>query len=400
MEPCNKCEQCVSITNGTNMDVLELDAASNRGIDEIRALRDTIKLAPFQAQKKVYIIDEVHMLTTEAFNALLKTLEEPPSHAMFILCTTEPHKIPATIISRCVHIPFTHASDEELIRSFARVAKGESLVIDTETLLGIAKLADGGFRDGVKILEELVAFAGGKKITKELLEQKYQISNIKYQISEMIAYLIDRDARGGIQLVEKLIEQGVDMRYFSEQLLQELHALLLVKVGIHQISNIKYQISNIRMEDLQRLFELLSRAHGEIKYAVLPSLPLELAIVEWAVLFRHSGKPEAHPESVVSKGDSGSSTRMTEEKTQKTNDNTTNFWQQFIEKTKSYNHSIAGVLRSCKLKEYSKKGLVIQTPYTFHKQKLEEGKAQDLLEKVYQEVTGKKGSVVVELSNK
>jgi DNA polymerase-3 subunit gamma/tau len=119
IEPCgNKCEQCISITNGTNLDVLEIDAASNRGIDEIRDLKDKIHLAPLSAKTKVYIIDEVHMLTTEAFNALLKTLEEPPPHAMFILCTTEPHKVPATILSRCTHIAFETATEEELIRSF------------------------------------------------------------------------------------------------------------------------------------------------------------------------------------------------------------------------------------------------------------------------------------------
>ena len=112
IEPCNKCEQCLSITNGNNLDIFEIDGASNRGIDEIRDLKEKIKLAPFKASKKVYIIDEVHMLTTEAFNALLKTLEEPPSHAVFILCTTEPHKVPATIVSRCLRINFTRATDD------------------------------------------------------------------------------------------------------------------------------------------------------------------------------------------------------------------------------------------------------------------------------------------------
>src|SRR5579884_4048056 len=117
IEPCNECSQCTSITNGTNLDVFEIDAASNRGIDEIRDLKEKIRLSPVAAKKKVYIIDEVHMLTTEAFNALLKTLEEPPSHAMFILCTTEQHKVPATILSRCFHIGFSKATPDELVRS-------------------------------------------------------------------------------------------------------------------------------------------------------------------------------------------------------------------------------------------------------------------------------------------
>src|SRR5215469_4743338 len=131
-EPCNICSQCVSIASGTNVDVLEIDAASNRGIDEIRELKEKIRLAPVLAIQKVYIIDEVHMLTTEAFNALLKTLEEPPEHAMFILCTTEAHKVPETIVSRCFQIMFKPATDQEIARSLERVAKGENLKIEKD----------------------------------------------------------------------------------------------------------------------------------------------------------------------------------------------------------------------------------------------------------------------------
>src|SRR3989338_9371100 len=150
IDPCNKCSECVSISSGSYLDVLEIDGASNRGIDEIRDLREKVKLSPASAQKKVYIIDEVHMLTTEAFNALLKTLEEPPDHAIFMLCTTEPQKVPSTIISRCFHIAFHPATESELIRSFGRIVKGEKIDIDKEALKVIAKLSEGGFRDGTK----------------------------------------------------------------------------------------------------------------------------------------------------------------------------------------------------------------------------------------------------------
>src|SRR6185437_9781888 len=169
IEPCNICDQCVSITSGTNVDVLEIDAASNRGIDEIRELKEKIRLSPVSATRKVYIIDEVHMLTSEAFNALLKTLEEPPDHAMFILCTTESHKVPETIVSRCFQIMFKPATEEELVRSFKRIVEGEKLKIEDEALKYIAQLADRGFRDGAKVLEELVLGADGQQITKELV---------------------------------------------------------------------------------------------------------------------------------------------------------------------------------------------------------------------------------------
>src|SRR3990167_6528347 len=142
-EPCNKCEACLSLSRGNALDLIEIDAASNRGIDDIRDLREKIRLAPANLSKKVYIIDEAHMLTKEAFNALLKTLEEPPEHAMFVLCTTEPQKLPETIISRCLHIAFKPPTDEEMKRSLRRVAKGEGLQIDDEGFAQISKLSSG-----------------------------------------------------------------------------------------------------------------------------------------------------------------------------------------------------------------------------------------------------------------
>ena len=159
------------------MDVLEIDAASNRGIDEIRDLREKINLSTVKAKYKVYIIDEVHMLTAEAFNALLKTLEEPPSHAVFVLCTTEPQKVPATIASRCLTVSFSLATQDELLRSLRRIVSGEKLNIEKDALEEIARLSDGSFRDGSKILQELSVKAGSKKITKELVDKEYQISN-------------------------------------------------------------------------------------------------------------------------------------------------------------------------------------------------------------------------------
>jgi len=157
--PCNKCDQCVSITNGTNIDVIEMDAASNRGIDDIRALRDIIKLAPAKAKSKIYIIDEAHMLTIEASNALLKTLEEPPSHVYFILATTNPEKLIETIKSRTTLIQFTKATTEETKRSLKRIIKKEKFItksvmlIKNEELDQIIKLSEGSFRDAVKLLE-------------------------------------------------------------------------------------------------------------------------------------------------------------------------------------------------------------------------------------------------------
>ena len=202
-EPCNECDQCTSITNGTNVDVLEIDAASNRGIDEIRELKEKIRLAPVAAKRKVYIIDEVHMLTTEAFNALLKTLEEPPEHAMFILCTTEAHKVPETIVSRCFQIMFRPATEEELVRSFKRIVAGEKIKIDDEALKYIAQLADRGFRDGVKVLEEVTLLAKpGEEINKDFLDKVYKSSLTVHGLLSFLTFLKDRDIKKSLEIIQ------------------------------------------------------------------------------------------------------------------------------------------------------------------------------------------------------
>src|SRR5581483_863467 len=273
IEPCNKCDQCISITNGSNLDVLEIDGASNRGIDEIRDLREKIKLSPAGSYKKVYIIDEVHMLTTEAFNALLKTLEEPPAHALFVLCTTEPHKVPETILSRCFHISFQKATKEELIRSLSRIVKGEKLDVEKEALDYISSLSDGAFRDGAKILEEVSLLADCKKITKDLVEKKYQASGISHYVMEFLNLLQQKKTKENLEIISKLEEQGTDMKFFTDQLMQQLHVQLLENVGGKQ--------TLFGIEEIKKIIQLLNEASLQTKYAVIPQLPLELVVVEW-----------------------------------------------------------------------------------------------------------------------
>src|SRR5579872_7513583 len=156
-EPCNKCQSCLAISDGSNLDLFEIDAASNRGIDEIRDLREKIKLSPVSSRFKVYIIDEAHMLTTEAFNALLKTLEEPPKHAIFILCTTASSKLPPTIISRLSRFNFKRATEDEIVAAISKIAKAEKVDIDKEAFFAVAKAADGSFRDAVSLFDQLAS---------------------------------------------------------------------------------------------------------------------------------------------------------------------------------------------------------------------------------------------------
>ncbi len=400
IEPCNKCGQCISITNGTNLDILEIDAASNRGIDEIRDLRDKIRLAPASANKKVYIIDEVHMLTTEAFNALLKTLEEPPSHALFILCTTEWQKVPLTIVSRCFHISFKPAATDELIRSFMRVAKNEKMNIDKQALGLVAGLSDGSFRDGAKILEELSSIFGKKKITKELVETKYKISSIKSEVLQMLNLMAEKNTKEALKLVSQIVEEGTEMKYFISQLISKLHAVLLFKVGVEKEGEVANNpsVDGLEIEDIKKLMELLTRASLELKYAVISQLPLEMAIIEWGMEVGARG-PVAGS-FPAPRQSSGQASAVYPEQSRRIGSPSTpatprSLLEQLIEKVKPYNHSVAGLLRGCQILEYDGEKMVIETNYKFHKERLEEAKTRELIEKAGSELTG--NSVIVKI---
>ncbi len=448
IEPCNTCEQCISITNGTNLDVMEIDAASNRGIDEMRDLREKIRLSPIAAKKKVYIIDEVHMLTTEAFNALLKTLEEPPAHAMFILCTTEAHKVPATILSRCFHIAFTLATTEELVRSFKRILKGEKIAIEDDALTIIATLSEGGFRDGAKILEELVLLANGEKITKSFVEEHYKTRKSSDAVSELITAFVKKDSKGGLVTIAQLVKEGGDAKYLFIQLLTLLHGTLLHKLGIE---NTEYAEAALVLsgEELKELVVLLTRSASDMKYAVVPSLPLELALIEWSnenskFKIQNSKFDEKNGEKNVvevttetiklSVPDDVSVSTLRkqvgniakikalygEEKEKKVEEDIKvsgisllhassdgeitkewlgEFWRCIISEMKTYNHTIAGVLRGCMIKSFDRKHLIIETSFKFHKEKLDQRKTMDALENICKQLTGSPISVTIELKN-
>ena len=383
IEPDNKCSQCISITNGNNLDVLEIDGASNRGIDEIRDLKEKINLAPFKAFRKIYIIDEVHMLTTEAFNALLKTLEEPPNHAIFILCTTEPQKVPVTILSRCFRINFTRATDEELVRSMQRIVKSEEIKIDKDALLEIAKLSDGSFRDGSKILEEVFVFAGRKTITKDLVNEKFNTLGIGESISEMLEALSKKDMKKGFHICRELVKQGMDFKFFIETLIERLHFILLAKVGLEK----EEMEMNLTIAEIKKLYELLTEAYNETKSAVLPQAPLELAIMEWT-----EEKEEVEDSNTFIKV-----VKQEEVTSPKTPIKHTgnDFFNNLIEEVKNHNNLLAGVLRSCSANEIKDSKLEIIARSKFHKEKLEEEKAMKILEEAAQKVFNRKINVTI-----
>lgn len=276
VEPCNKCENCISITAGRNLDVLEIDAASNRGIDEIRDLREKIKLAPVSLHYKVYIIDEVHMLTTEAFNALLKTLEEPPAHAVFILATTEAEKLPETILSRCIIFNFKKATVAEIVHCLTRVSKGEKVETSDKLFYKIARAADGSFRDATKILEQAI-------LENALTEEKLSILLGRDSITaeNFLQLLVANDLSKILSEINKISLTGANFRYLVEDVLKLLHQILLAKHGINT-GAINDDVSKLlEVKDVLVLIKLFSKVYVELKNTSLPQLPLEVAVVEW-----------------------------------------------------------------------------------------------------------------------
>ncbi|TSC53914.1 MAG: DNA polymerase III subunit gamma/tau [Microgenomates group bacterium LiPW_16] len=413
-EPCNKCPTCLSITNGINLDVLEIDAASNRGIDEIRDLREKIKLAPASARKKVYVIDEAHMLTTEAFNALLKTLEEPPPHALFVLCTTVPEKLPETIISRCTRLDFKRANTDDLIRSLKRAKKGEKREIEEEALLGIASRSEGSYRDAHKLLELVLLTYPRAKINVEMVKKVLGEKEVSEDVFE---WIIARDAKIGLKMVNTMVEKGVDFKFLTQMILDTLHNHLLANYGIIK-ENFDYnkKFTSLTLADLQKLISLISQASRELRTSPIPQLPLELAIVEWCEgedEIGAGGNEFFQPASQPSAQDPGHSTRanlsgdIAVRRVSKIAarhpctgglGEIENRWEEILAAVKPQNHSVAGLLRSCRPISFDGKNLAIEAFYKFHFERLSEPKVKDLLEKVLQNLFAKKIKISPALS--
>lgn len=287
VNPCNHCDNCDKITTGTSMDVFEIDAASNRGIDEIRELRETVKFAPVDGRYKVYIIDEVHMLTTEAFNALLKTLEEPPGHVVFVLATTEPHKIPATIHSRCQRYDFRRISVKEIEQRLASIAKQSELRAAPEALRLIAVQADGGMRDALSILDQCSTLDDSEMITAEHVRKLLGLIGHEWvwQLTDAIAV---RDAHTALLKLDELIQLGKDIRQLLLELALHARSLMLYKAApdidtIEVYSEDKavlaMQSAKFSHQELVHMLEVLHQAANDTKWAAEPRIAVEMALI-------------------------------------------------------------------------------------------------------------------------
>jgi DNA polymerase-3 subunit gamma/tau len=377
-EPCNQCDSCLSITAGTNLDVLEIDAASNRGIDDIRSLREGIKLAPIHARYKVYIIDEAHMLTGEAFNALLKTLEEPPPHAIFILCTTRPEKLPETITSRCFVFNFRKAKKEEIVKGLAKIVDEEKLAVEDGVLGEIAQAGGGSFRDSQKLLEQLAA--GGQKIT--LGSAKEVLGRVEGTRPEkLLVLLAEQKTAEAIAELGRVVEEGGDLSWYTKEILEILRIGLLAKFGVKDTERIideetDKKLQTLTIEQIKGLIGLFSRAAVDLAKAVVPQLPLEMAVVEWAADDSYEiHKPhETHdPTPPVSSDPGGSIVAV---------------WPRILTEVGPKNHSVQAFLRASRPQSFDGETLTLEVFYEFHKSQLETEKCRHLVEEVATSVLG------------
>jgi len=299
-EPCDQCLSCQEIAQGKSFDLIEIDAASNRGINEIRELKERIRFLPSLSRFRVFIIDEVHMLTPEAFNALLKTLEEPPSYVLFILATTKIHELPETIISRCQVFKFTKIPLEEIVDYLKEIAKKEGVKISEEVLKIIAFRSEGCARDAMSLLGQIIAL-GDKEITLEEAMLVLPPSQLNLVI-DLLDLLIKKEAKGAIELVNNLLAEGGDLDQFITDFIDFLRKVFLQKVGVLDESykfhldeelnkNLTRLALSIDLKDLVRLIERFVKLKIGFEYSEIPQLPIELAILELSQVDSASAEP-------------------------------------------------------------------------------------------------------------
>lgn len=399
-EPCGECASCQAIEAGRMLDLIEIDAASNRGIDDIRNLRERIKLAPSQSRKKVYVIDEVHMLTREAFNALLKTLEEPPSHALFILCTTELEKVPETVRSRCQIFEFKRARDTEIAEKLAHICEAEGEALGGAEIREIARAARGGYRDAETILEQVLI--GGEKVTDLVGEGRGSY------LSDFVSWLMGGDCEKSLTFINHSYSEGKDLSHFNHVLLEYLRDLLLISAGLGEelIASgaedflvMKGQADQLGRERIVYLINEFTQSARSLSNSPIPSLPLELAVVDSCHVIggavtsgnlgdsvsclevRGDAKDHQTDSGACADGRhcpaSGGSSRLEDVRER---------WEEIVAKVRNYNHGLEVLLRSVKPVAFDGGVLCLEAYYSFHQECLSQVKNVILVEKALQEV--------------
>jgi DNA polymerase-3 subunit gamma/tau len=291
--PCDRCANCLEIAQGNSVDVIEIDGASNTSVDDVREIRENIKFTPFRGHYRVYIIDEVHMLSNSAFNALLKTLEEPPAHVVFIFATTEIHKIPATILSRCQHYNFRRIARSEIMQRLRYVADQDSIAVEDRSLTSLARASEGSMRDALSLLDQAVSF-GGKTIRHDHLLSLLGCVPQEL-VRDMMGATIAHDGPAAVHVIARLLDQGHDLRSFCAELVEHIRNLLvasvapdaqdvqslkgLIDLSEEEVAQIALDAKQCTMDQLQELFRIFSQAEDALRVSPRPRFVLEVAAI-------------------------------------------------------------------------------------------------------------------------
>ena len=401
-KPCNRCEICVAINEGRCLDLIEIDAASNRGIDEIRDLREKVGFMPAQARYKVYVIDEVHMLTPEAFNALLKTLEEPPPHVIFVLATTAPDRIPPTVISRCQRFDFHRIPAKDIIERLKYIASQEGISVEPEALSFIAHQAMGSMRDAISLLDQLRAF-GEEKITLELARA---ITGAISQetIAELVGLLVRGQTAELIAYLDELIEKGAEPKQLLQELISYLRNLLLVKVSGDKalvdlpqeaIERLKEYAAFLPTTQWVKIIRLLSRTAIEMRGGLSPQLALEMAFLE---IMEVTSTPQAKetqqpqpPKEATQPAQEPSPAPPPAPQQPKVEELAflRAQWANFLAAVRSVDKALEALLRDCEPVSVLENTVTLGFYYPLHREKAEEDKRRRTLEETMGKFLGR-----------
>jgi DNA polymerase III subunit gamma/tau len=423
--PCNHCAHCLAVNQGRFLDLIEIDAASNTSVDDVRDLRDKINFSPNQGRYKVYIIDEVHMLSTAAFNALLKTLEEPPQHAIFILATTEVHKIPATVLSRCQRHEFRRIPVKEIVENLKMLAEEEKIQADPEALSLVARQATGSMRDAISLLDQLAS--AGKSITLQLAQDVLGTATSQ-AVLEVIEAMLKHQSAQGLESIHRSLDSGSDPRQFARQIVDYLRSLLLVAMGnaaqVDATAEVRTQMARhaqaLTVHELLRIIQVFNQAATETRSGWQPALPLEMAFIEAITLDSTTtenktttaaptaptassnpseGKPASSPGTLKeSRSELKESREMTPEDAI-TNQRLDKSWNLVLAQLRGQNPSLYGLVNSVRSRALKGNTLALGLSGDALKTRLEDPTNLELLQKVLRQVMGKEIYVKVVLTS-
>lgn len=435
--PCNKCGICESIRNGNDIDVLEIDGASNRGIDEIRSIRQNVGYAPAIARYKIYIIDEVHMLTKEAFNAILKTLEEPPRHVKFIFATTSPNRVPDTVQSRCQRFDFKNISVSDISDRLAHICKAENILVEDGVLQVIARYAMGGLRDSESILDQLASFCHERITLKDIHEILGVVS--EEEIAGLIDSFIDKNPEASLKIFNEITEKGKDVDGFIDQLLSYIRDLLLVSIcgngsGLmdtisRDINLLRQQASRVSMDTLMYMIQLISETKSKVKDLLQQKILLEVTFIKLAtmedlkpletVLNRIEyikrtieGDMNGEEVKVPAHGNSGEVTRNNEvresfsdgdfnvDESSNQGIDISDTWGKIMTEIQGKKKSVWILLRDAEVLNFTDNEIVLEFPgnYLIHKERLKKPEEKRIIEECIEKITGKKIHVRLTIS--